>query len=65
MKTENDARHAQHGQAMTEYVIVCLLVAMVLIVPYDGKRIYVWVIDALRLLHKGYMAGIGVYSYAF
>jgi hypothetical protein len=53
------------GQAMTEYVIVCMLVAMVFIMPFDGKRLYVWVVDALRLMHKGYMAGISVYAYPF
>ncbi len=55
----------QHGQVMTEYVIVCLLVAMMLIMPFDGKRLYVWVIDALRIMHKGYMAGLSVYAYPF
>lgn len=65
MKTSGCVRGKHKGQVMTEYVVVCLLVAMVLIMPYDGKRLYVWVIDALRIMHKGFMAGIGVYSYAF
>ena len=55
----------QRGQAMTEYIIVCALMAIVLIVPFEGKRLYVWVIDALRLMHTGYMAGISVYAYPF
>lgn len=55
----------QRGQAMAEYIIVCALMAIVLIVPFEGKRLYVWVIDALRLMHKGYMAGLSVYAYPF
>lgn len=55
----------QRGQAMTEYIIVCLFVAMVLIVPFEGKRLYVWVVDALRAMHIGYMAGLTVYAYPF
>ena len=55
----------QRGQAMAEYIIVCALTAIVLIVPFQGKRLYVWVIDALRLMHKGYMAGLSVYAYPF
>lgn len=50
---------------MVEYVIVCLLVAMVLVLPFNGKPLYMWVIDALRMMHKGYMASLGVYSYPF
>jgi hypothetical protein len=57
--------HGQRGQAMAEYIIVCALMAMVLIVPFEGKRLYVWVIDALRLMHRGYMAGLSVYAYPF
>ena len=53
----------QRGQAMAEYIIVCALMAMVLIVPFQGKLLYVWVIDALRLMHQGYMAGLSVYAY--
>jgi hypothetical protein len=56
---------AQGGQAMTEYVIVCLLVAMVLIMPFQGKQLYIWVVDALRLMHQSYMAGLSVYATPF
>ena len=57
--------HAQRGQAMTEYVVVCLLVAILFFVPFEGKPLYMWVIDALRTMHKGYMAGVSVYAYPF
>lgn len=57
--------HSQRGQAMAEYIIVCALVTIVLVVPFEGKRLYVWVIDALRFMHKGYMAGLSVYAYPF
>ena len=55
----------QRGQAMAEYIVVCAMMAMVLIVPFQGKPLYVWVIEALRLMHKGYMAGLSVYAYPF
>lgn len=55
----------QRGQAMVEYIVVCALMAMVLIIPFQGKRLYVWVIDALRLMHQGYMASLSVYAYPF
>lgn len=55
----------QRGQAMAEYIVVCAFMAIVLIIPFEGKRLYVWVIDALRLMHTGYMAGISVYAYPF
>lgn len=57
--------HTQHGQAMTEYIIVCVFMAMVLIIPFEGKQLYVLVVDALRLMHKGYSAGLSVYAYPF
>lgn len=57
--------HYQRGQAMAEYMLACFLVAMVLILPFNGKRLYEWVVDALRLMHKGYMAGLSVYSFPF
>jgi hypothetical protein len=56
---------AQKGQVMAEYVIVCLLVAMVLVYPFDGRPLYMLVVDALRSMHSGYMAGISVYAYPF
>jgi Flp pilus assembly pilin Flp len=31
-------RHAQRGQAMTEYVLIVTLVALVLFVPFAGGR---------------------------
>ena len=56
---------AQHGQAMVEYVVVCLTLAIVLILPLEGKPMYAWVIDALRIMHKGYMSGLSIYAYPF
>ncbi len=53
------------GQTMTEYVIVCLMVAMVLIVPYNGRPLYMLVVDALRNMHQAYMNGLSVYAYPF
>ena len=55
----------QKGQVMAEYVIVCLLVAMVLVYPFDGRPLYMLVVEALRSMHSGYMAGISVYAYPF
>lgn len=54
---------SQNGQAMAEYVIVCSLLAMVLIVPFEGKRLYVWVIEALQIMHIGYTASMSAYAY--
>lgn len=56
---------AQRGQAMVEYVVVCLMLAIALILPLDGKPMYAWVIDALRTMHKGYMSGLSIYAYPF
>ena len=53
----------QRGQAMVEYVVVCSLVAMVLIVPFGEKRLYVWVIDALDVMYYGYVNGLSVYAF--
>lgn len=53
------------GQAMVEYVVVCLLVAMVLFIPIDGKPLYQIVIDALRSMHTGYMRGMSIYATPF
>lgn len=53
------------GQVMAEYVIVCLLVAMVLIYPFDGRPLFMLVVEALRSMHSGYMAGVSVYAYPF
>lgn len=50
---------------MVEYIVVCLLVAMVLILPIDGKPLYVLVIDALRSMHQGYMRGLSIYATPF
>jgi hypothetical protein len=58
-------KSAQIGQTMSEYVVVCLLVAMVLVFPFNGKPLWEWVVDALRVMHKGYMAGLSYYTYAF
>ena len=55
----------QQGQAMTEYIIVCAFMAMVLMIPFEGKQLYVLVVDALRFMHKGYAAGLSVYAYPF
>ncbi len=48
---------------MVEYVVVCSLVAMVLIVPVNGKRLYVWVLDALDVMYYGYVNGLSVYAF--
>lgn len=50
---------------MAEYALVCLLVAMVLVYPFDGRPLYELVVDALRNMHSSYMAGISVYAYPF
>lgn len=50
---------------MTEYVLVCVLLAMVLILPIDGKPLYVLVIDAMRSMHQGYMRGLSIYATPF
>jgi Flp pilus assembly pilin Flp len=55
----------ESGQTMTEYLLVCLLVALVLIYPVDGRPLFMLVVDALRTMHSGYMAGISVYAYPF
>jgi Flp pilus assembly pilin Flp len=55
----------QSGQTMTEYILVCLLVAMVLLYPFEGRPLFMLVVDALRTMHSGYMAGISVYTYPF
>lgn len=57
------SRFGQRGQAMVEYVVVCSLVAMVLIVPVNGKRLYVWVLDALDVMYYGYVNGLSVYAF--
>ncbi len=55
----------QNGQVMAEYVLVCVLVAMVLILPINGQPLYVIVIDAIRSMHQGYMRGLSIYSTPF
>ena len=53
------------GQMMTEYIIVCLLIAIVLMLPYNGRPVYMLVVDAMRLMHQSYMNGLSVYAYPF
>lgn len=53
------------GQVMVEYIVVCTLVAMVLIMPVDGRPVYGLVIDGLRAMHVGYMKGMSTYAYPF
>jgi hypothetical protein len=65
MQVLNKKLVPQNGQAMTEYVLVCVLLAMVLILPIDGKPLYVIVIDALRSMHQGYMRGLSIYATPF
>lgn len=50
---------------MVEYIVVCTLVAMVLIMPVDGRPVYGLVIDGLRAMHVGYMKGMSTYAYPF
>lgn len=65
MSLLNKKTAQQSGQVMAEYVLVCVLVAMVLILPIDGKPIYVIVIDAMRSMHQGYMRGLSIYATPF
>ncbi len=61
----NCFRFREHGQATVEYVIVCSLAAMMFIVPFKGKRLYVWVVDALDVMYYGYVNGLSVYAFPF
>lgn len=65
MKFLRNRRNLLAGQAMVEYVVVCTLVAMVLFIPIGGKPLYVIVIDALRMMHAGYMKGMSIYATPF
>lgn len=51
------------GQAMVEYVIVCSFVAMILIVPYDGKRLYIWIMMALEGMNLTFANGLSLYAF--
>jgi uncharacterized MnhB-related membrane protein len=55
----------QTGQAMTEYVVVCLILVAALFIPIGGKPLYVLVIDAIRSMHQGYMYGLSTYATPF
>ncbi len=61
MKNNN----SQKGQAMVEYVVVCLILVAALFIPISGKPLYVLVIDAIRSMHLGYMYGLSIYATPF
>lgn len=51
------------GQAMLEYTVVTVMIAAVLIFPYDGKRTYEWVIYTLENLNLSFVNGLSLYAY--
>lgn len=56
---------AEDGQVMVEYIIVCLMVALVLYLPIDNKPLFEMVIEGIRHMHNGYLAGMSTYAYPF
>lgn len=55
----------QHGQAMVEYIVICVMLVAVFFIPFGGVPLYTLVVDAIRLMHKGYMYGISSYATPF
>lgn len=53
----------QYGQAMLEYTVAFTLVTFLLIVPYDGERLYVRVVYELEQLNLNLLAGLSLYAY--
>lgn len=65
MKMMQKKSRIEKGQVMIEYMIVCLMVSLVLFIPVDDRPLFELVIEGLRSMHKGYMAGMSTYAYPF
>lgn len=53
----------QCGQASLEYLAVFTMLVGVFFLPYDGVRLYVWVIEVLEAMNLNYLNSLGLYAY--